>query len=79
MCLTQVTPISWGAALSPPIPDAREGAASRYTGLSAALLAESAMQRPSLLCGLAVRALRPTGHREASALGRTAERQDHNL
>ena len=28
------------------------------------------MERPSLACGLAVRALRPTGHRQAGALGR---------
>ena len=27
------------------------------------------MERSSVLCGLAVHALRPTGHREASALG----------
>ena len=61
MCLTQVAPTSWGAALSPPIPVAREGAASRYTGLSAALLAERAMQ--FALPAWRPRCARPTAHR----------------
>src|ERR1035437_6254289 len=71
MWLTQVGPTPGVPHCRTPITDAREGAASCHTGLSAALLAESAMQkRPSLLGGFAVRALRPTGHTQTSALGR---------